>query len=102
MDIKPDTSMGLLFNGDFVSFFFTEMHSGTIAKSYENTLAKAVSNLVDMHRLLKMYVECPSAYAFVFPKFGVNTWVTALESQFSATPPKFTVTQKIITIYCVP
>lgn len=34
LDIKPDTSMAYQFHGELVVFFFTEMHSGTITKSY--------------------------------------------------------------------
>ena len=54
-----------------------------------------------MHRFLKNYAECPNIYSFVFPKNEEATCVTALESQFSAIPPKFTVTlEKIISIHC--
>lgn len=57
------------------------MHSGVKPSSYEDTVAKAISNLIDIYRLLKIYTpDIPAVFAFrlglliVSLKLNVNLW----------------------------
>ncbi len=52
------------------------------------TVCKAISNVVDLYRLVKMYSKI---YSFVFPKPRSKTKVTKLEVSFSAKELKFEV-----------
>lgn len=77
-------------------------HSGAGASSYRDTVAKAISNTVDIHRLLKMYTpECTKVFSFVFPKIGWKHCVTQIECKFEATPPCFKVVEKPLALSAV-
>ena len=69
LDIKSDTSMKINVNGDWVSFFCTEMHSGVKPGPYEDTLAKAISNLIDILSVVKdIYTRYSSSLCFCISK----------------------------------
>ncbi len=102
VDIIPDVSMKIVVSGWSVTFFSTEKHSGSGVKTYRNTVAKAISNVVDIHRLIKMYTpECTKVYSFVFPKIGSKNCVTQLECEFVANPPSFKVVEKPLALSAV-
>lgn len=92
LTIKPDTSISLMIANELVTILCTEMHSGP---SYENTLAKLISNTVDMHRLMKMYnPQIGIVYSLCFPKYNVKTCVTLVECKFNAVPLGFSLKLK--------
>lgn len=78
------------------------MHSGVKPSSYEDTVAKAISNLIDIYRLLKIYTpDIPAVFAFVFPKIGTAHCVTQIECKFVANPPCFEVDTKPLNLGAV-
>lgn len=91
-DIRPDVSFKIKVGNDLVMFFIVEKHSGTSPDSYQHTIAKAVSNTVDLLRSLKMYTpEIDKIFSLVFPKCGYQHCVTVIQCTFVAAPPQFDV-----------
>ncbi len=79
-NVRPDGAIGFAVNEHILPILFIEKHSGCGRRSYEDSVSKNISNVVDQFRCLRSFnTKLKKVTGFTFPRLDEDQCVTEVQ-----------------------